>query len=110
MGKGWAKIGSSERCLSIFANASFTYRILSRFLDIGRVVQLPCLAAHVFETSDRIRRILCLASGGAAFYPRHDPRSTFAEMVAATKKPDDEPGFSFLAYFPIGRGRRPIAR
>jgi len=23
----------------------------------------------------------------ATFYPRHDPRSTFAEMVGATKKP-----------------------
>jgi len=30
----------------------------------------------------------------ATFYNRHNPRSTFAMMVAATKKPGDEPGFS----------------
>src|SRR5262245_2021790 len=30
----------------------------------------------------------------ATFYPRHDPSSTLAEMVAVTQKPGDEPSFS----------------
>jgi hypothetical protein len=30
----------------------------------------------------------------ATFYPRHDPSSMFAEMVAVTQKPCDKPGFS----------------